>query len=115
MKIHITPHHLSLTDALQQFAARKVSALDGISRDIDAAHIVLRDDSKTNPERRFSASVRLMVRGADVFARGAGHDLYATIEKVVQKLTSGLRTRKSRLHDRHRFRAVHRAAGLSVA
>ena len=102
MKLHITPHHLTLSEALNGFTARKLSALGGITPDIDAAHVVLRLDPKTNPERRFSASVRLVVRGADVFARGTGQDLYTTIDQVVDKLTNGLRARKSRLHSWHR-------------
>lgn len=97
MKLHIIPHHLTLSEALNSFTTRKISGLGEITRDIDAAHVVLRLDPKTNPEQRFSASVRLVVRGADVFARGMGHDLYPTIDRVVDKLTNRLRARKSRL------------------
>jgi len=106
MKLHIISHHLPLSEALSGFTTRKVSALEQIAPNIDAAHVVLRLDSKTNPERRFSASVRLAVRGDDVFARDTGHDIYATINCVVGKLTNGLRARKSRLHSWRRLRAV---------
>lgn len=104
MKLHIIPHHLTLSEALDGFTTRKISALDGITPDIEAAHVVLRLDPKTNPERRFSASVRLAVRGTDVFARDTGDDLYATVDRVVAKLRNGLRARKSRLHRWHRQR-----------
>ncbi len=103
MKVHIIPHHLVLSEAWSEFAARKISALGEITRDIDAAQVVLRLDLKTNPEQRFSASVRLVVRGADVFARGTGHDLSTTIDRVVDKLTNRLRTRKGRLRGWHRL------------
>lgn len=104
MILHITPHHLTLTAAVNGFTTRKISRLGDISPDIDAAHVVLRLDPKTNPERRFSTSVRLVVRGADVFACGTGRDLYATVDCVVDKLTSGLRARKSRRQSWPRFR-----------
>jgi ribosomal subunit interface protein len=100
---------------LSGFTTRKISALADITRDIDAAHVVLRLDPKTNPERRFSASVRLVVRGADVFARDTGHDLYATIGRVVDKLTNGLRARKGRLHSWHRQRDVSLLRNFAAA
>lgn len=117
MKLHITPHHLTLSGALRGFTARKVSALGRITRDIDAAHVVLRLDRTTRPDRRFSAGVRLVVRGADLFARGKGSDLHATIDRVVDKLTNGLRARKSRLHSRsrHRLRDASPFCSLALA
>lgn len=115
MKLHIIPHHLTLSEALTSFTSRKISGLGEITRDIEAAHVVLRLDPKTNPERRFSASVRLFVRGADVFARSTGHDLYATIDRVVDKLTNGLRARKSRLHSWHRLRDANPLRNFAAA
>lgn len=117
MKLNIIPHHLALSEALSGFTARKISALGEITRDIDAApvDVVLRLDPKTNPERRFSASVRLAVRGADVFARGTEHDLHATIERVVDKLMNGLRARKSRLHSGPRLRDASQLRNFAVA
>lgn len=48
--------------------------------------------------RRFSPSVRLLVRGATVNVRGTRDDLYATIGRVVDKLANGLLSRKRRQH-----------------
>jgi putative sigma-54 modulation protein len=104
MNIHITLHHLTLTPALRDFTTRKIAGLGEMVPDIVAARVVLRLDPKASPERRFSARVRLAVRGMDIFASDNNGDLYAAIDNLVDKLARGLRKRKTRLLPRRQLR-----------
>lgn len=104
MHIHIVTHHLTLTESLHDFTVRKIAGLDRLGHEIVGSQIVLRYDSSVVPEQSFSVRVRLAVRGLDIFASDADGDLYAAIDKVIDKLASGLRQRKSRLKNRHRLR-----------
>jgi putative sigma-54 modulation protein len=102
MQIHVTPHHLTLTPSLRQFAADKIAALGDRIAEVFAAHIVLLHEHGHAPGGRFSARVRLAVRGNDVHAHGTDGDLYAAIDQVVDKLARRLRKRKTRRLARHR-------------
>jgi putative sigma-54 modulation protein len=104
MHIHLITHHLTLTEGLHDFAVRKIAGPERLDHQIVGAHVVLRYDSSVALEQSFSVRVRLAVRGLDVFASDVDGDLYAAIDKVVDKLASGLRQRKSRLQSRHRRR-----------
>lgn len=104
MHIHIITHHLTLTEGLHDFTVRKIAGLDRLVHRIIGAHVVLRYDSSVALDQSFSVRVRLVVRGLDIFASDADGDLYAAVDKVVDKLASGLRQRKSRLQSRHRRR-----------
>ena len=109
MKIHLTPRHLRLTDAIEQQAVEKLGALTGINPRVLAAHVVLGQDPAANPESRFVVSARLSVAGPDLHAEEHSPDLYAAIDAVAGKLARQLRKRKTRLTDHRRARAQRAA------
>lgn len=95
MQIHLSPRHLVLTGAIHSYVAEKVTHLEAITDNIIAAHIVLlHDETKT---KRYVVKVHLAVPGPDIHAQDAETDLYAAIDKVVDKLARQLRKRKTRL------------------
>lgn len=95
MQIHISPRHLVLTGAIHSFVAEKISHLESITDQILAAHVVLiHDENKVKPYR---VKVHLGLPGPDVHAEDAEADLYAAIDKVVDKLARQLRKRKTRI------------------
>ncbi|HJT82566.1 MAG TPA: ribosome-associated translation inhibitor RaiA [Chthoniobacterales bacterium] len=95
LPIHITTHHLQLSDALRRFLDKKLTPVTRFANDALAADIVLRrhNGSKT----RFSASGRLSLPGRDVHSRAIAADLYTAIGRLVLKLGRRLRKRKTRL------------------
>lgn len=95
LPIHITTHHLSLSDALSRFAREKISSIRRFANDALAAEVVLRRDA--GRVTRFSASVRLALPGRDIHGRAVASDLYAAIGKLVAKLARLSRKRKTRL------------------
>jgi len=95
MQIHLSPRHLVLTAAIHSYVAEKVEHLESITGNILAAHVVLlHDETKT---KRHVVKVHLAVPGPDIHAEDAEADLYAAIDKVVDKLAQQLRKRKTRL------------------
>lgn len=109
MKIHLTPRHLRLTDAIEKQAITKLGALTDIHSRVLAAHVMLGQDPAANPESRFVVSARLSVAGPDLHAEEHSANLYAALEAVTSKLARQLRKRKTRLKD-HRRSKAQRAA-----
>ena len=95
LPIHITAHHLRLSDSLRQFAGKKIATLTRFANDTLAAEIVLRRHGGAAP--RFSASARLALPGRDIHGRAIHGNLYVAIGKLVAKLARLARKRKTRL------------------
>jgi putative sigma-54 modulation protein len=95
LPIHITTHHLTLSDALSRFARKKISSIRRFANDALAAEIVLRRHA--GAVTRFSASARLALPGRDIHGRAVAGNLYAAIAKLVTKLARLSRKRKTRL------------------
>ncbi|HEX8371325.1 MAG TPA: ribosome-associated translation inhibitor RaiA [Chthoniobacterales bacterium] len=98
MQIHVSPRHLKLTAAIHGYVAEKVEHLEHLAGEIVAAHVVLmHDETATKP---YSVKVHLAVPGPDIHAEDKENDLYAAIDKVVDKVAGQLRKRKTRLTDK---------------
>lgn len=97
LPIHITPHHLRLSPALEEFARGKLAKVPRFARDVQAADLVLRRHHGTSKGRQFSASARLAVAGRDIHATATHANLYAAIVKLVGLLARRSRKRKTRL------------------
>ena len=95
LPIHITTHHLTLSDALSQFARAKIAPVIRFANDALGAEVVLRRHNGTVP--RFSASARLVLPGKDIHGRAVHHDIYAAIGELFEKLARRCRKRKTRL------------------
>lgn len=93
--IHITNHHLIVSDALLRFAREKISSVCRFANDALAADIVLRRHA--GAKERFSVSARLALPGRDIHGRAVANNPYAAIGKLVTKLGRLSRKRKTRL------------------
>ena len=95
LPIHITTHHLSASNALDQFAREKISSVSRFANDALAADVVLRRHGGV--KERFSASARLALPAHDIHGRAVASNLYAAIGKLVARLARLARKRKTRL------------------
>ena len=95
LPIHITAHHLHLSDSLCRLARKKIAAVTRFANDALAADVVIRRHA--GAKERFSASARLALPGRDVHARAVASGLYAAIGKLVCTLARLSRKRKTRL------------------
>jgi len=95
LPIHITTHHLHLSDPLRLIVRGKLAPVARFANDAIAAEIVLR--RRGGAKTRFSASARVALPGRDVHGHAVHVNLYVAIGRLAEKLGRLLRKRKTRL------------------
>jgi ribosomal subunit interface protein len=94
MKLILSTHNVTLTKAIEDHIVAKLDKLDLIDQRILAARVTLEHDHTRVEEKQFVCSIRLDVRGPDLFARDVEGNLYAAIDKVIKKI-------EQQIHKRH--------------
>ena len=110
MKLIIVPHNVTLTEAIENHIVAKIEKLDHFDQRAIDARVTLEHDHTRAPEKQFSCSVRLTVRGPDLFAEDVESDLYAAIDRVTKKIEQQIRKR----HNKHKARKHKVAAKLKT-
>jgi putative sigma-54 modulation protein len=105
MKLIIIPHNVTLTAAIEKHIVNKIEKLDHLDKRLIDARVILEHDHKRVPEKQFSCSLRLAVRGPDLFAEDREEDLYAAIDLVAKKIEGQIRKRHSKAKARHHTEA----------
>jgi putative sigma-54 modulation protein len=93
MKLIISTHNIKLSDAIEKHILDRIDKLEHFDRWTVDARVILEHDHTRVPEKQFSCSVRMSVRGPDLFAEAADSDLYVAIDKVTTKIELQLRKR----------------------
>jgi putative sigma-54 modulation protein len=103
MKLILIPHSVTLTKAIEDHVVAKLEKLEHLDHRTIDARVILEHDHKRIPERAFSCSMRLSVRGPDLFAEDREEDLYKAIDIVSKKIEQQIRKRhnkaKARQHN----------------
>lgn len=97
MKLILSTHNVTLTKAIEDHVVAKIDKLDHMDQRIVDARVTLEHDHTKVPERQFACSIRLAVRGPDLFARDVENDLYAAIDVVAKKIEQQIRKRHSKV------------------
>ena len=100
MKLILIPHNVTLTKAIEDHVVARIDKLDHLEQRIVAARVTLEHDHSRTPEGQFSCSMRLNVRGPDLYATDVESDLYAAIDLVTKKIEQQIRKR----HSKHKAR-----------
>ncbi len=100
MKLILSTHNLTMTQAIEDHVVEKIEKLARLDRRAIDARITIEHDHTRAPERQFSCSIRLGVRGPDLFAEDHENDLYAAIDLVAKKVEQQIRKR----HNKHKAR-----------
>ena len=114
MKLILSTHNVTLTSAIEEHVLDKLNKLEHLDERALDARVTLEHDHTRTPEKAFSCSVRLTVRGPDLFAADREEDLYKAIDLVVKKIEQQIRKRhnkrKARKHkDAVKLKNVRRA------
>jgi putative sigma-54 modulation protein len=96
MKLILSTHNLTLTKAIEDFVLAKLEKLEHFDRWAIDARVTLEHDHSRVPQKQFSCSLRLGVRGPDLFAEDRESNLYAAIERVVKKIEQQIRKRHNK-------------------
>jgi len=105
MKLIIIPHNVTLTKAIEDHVVAKIEKLDHLDKRAIDARVTLEQDHTRAPAKQFSCSVRLSVRGPDLFAEDREEDLYAAIDLVCKKIAGQIRKRHSKAKAKHHTEA----------
>jgi putative sigma-54 modulation protein len=100
MKLILTTHNVTLTEAIEEHILTRIDKLEHFDRFAINARVTLEHDSTKAPERQFKCSMRLAVPGPDLFAEDQEEDLYAAIDLVTKKIEQQIRKR----HSKHKAR-----------
>ena len=100
MKLILIPHNVTLTDAIEKHVISKIDKLDRLNSRVVHARVTLEHDHMRVPERQFCCSMRLSVRGPDLFAEDRESDLYTAIDLVMKKVEQQIRKRQSKFKAR---------------
>ena len=116
MKLILSTHNVTLTKTLEDRVIKKIEQLEHLDGRATDVRVVLEHDHKRAPEKQFSCSMQLAMRGPDLFAEARESDLYAAIDVVEKKLEQQLRKRhnkvKARKHkDAAKLKQIKRAIG----
>lgn len=96
MKLILSTHNLTLTDAIEQHIQSRLEKIEHLDpRAIDARVTIEHDNTKVT-DRQFKCSMRLTEPGPDLFAEDAETDLYAAIDLVSKKIEQQIRKRQSK-------------------
>src|SRR5580692_7515487 len=96
MKLILSTHNVTLTKAIEEFILAKLEKLEHFDRWAVDARVCLEHDHSRVPQKQFTCSLRLCVRGPDLFAEDRESDLYAAIERTTKKIEQQIRKRHSK-------------------
>lgn len=96
MKLILSTHNVTLTKAIEDHIVAKLDKLDHMDQRIVDARVTMEHDHTRVPEKQFSCSIRIGVRGPDLFAQDRESDLYAAMDIVVKKIEQQIRKRHSK-------------------
>ena len=100
MKLILSTHNLTLTQAIEDHIITRLTKLEHLDPFLIDARVVLEHDKTKAKERQFKCSVRLSVRGPDLFAEDSESDLYMAMDLVTKKIQQQIRKR----HSKHKAR-----------
>ncbi len=96
MKLILMAHNLKVTQAMEDHVLAKIEKLDHLSSRFVDARVSLEHDTSKPSERRFKCSVRLAVRGPDLYAEDFEEEPYAAIDMVMKKIEQQIRKRQNK-------------------
>ena len=96
MKFILSTHNVTLTKAIEDHVLVRIDKLEHLDRWAIDARVVLEHDNTKATDRQFKCSIRLGVRGPDLYAEDCDGDLYAAIDKVTKKIEQQIRKRHNK-------------------
>ena len=97
MQVSISGQHVEVTTALRQYVTRKLESIDRhTGLPLIRGHVVLHVE-----KNRYWAEGTLHTKGAEWHATSKGDDMYAVIDRVVDKLDRQAIKHKEKIVDYH--------------
>lgn len=103
LPIVITGRHQSVTEAMREYALRKVEGLHLDYPKIIEAKVVL-DVETSHGHRHISEIILFCANHIHIEAKSVAHDMYASIDETISRIARRMRKYKTRLLKNHRPR-----------
>lgn len=100
MKFILSTHNISSNPAIEEHVLGKIDKLEHLDGRAVETRVMIEHDKTSVPEKQFRCSVRLAVRGPDLFAEDVEADLFAAIDLVFKKIQQQIR----KLHNKRKAR-----------
>ncbi len=100
LKLILTPHNVTLTKAIEDHILSRIEQLEHLDQRAVDVRVILEHDTTKATEKKFKVSMRMAMRGPDLFAEDAEADLYAAIDLVAKKIEQQIRKRQSKFKAR---------------
>lgn len=97
MQLHFTGKNIDVTTALKSFATEKMKTLEKRFARISSVNIVFHVEHK-----KHIAEGTVHLDGSEIHARAEDDDMYAAIDKLLDKLLGQLTKHKEKIIDSHR-------------
>jgi putative sigma-54 modulation protein len=107
MKFILTTHNVTLTKAIEDHILARIEKLEHFDRWAIDARVGLEHDNTKATDRQYKTSIRLGVRGPDLYAEDYDSDLYIAIDKASKKIEQQIRKRHKKLKNRKHTEAAH--------
>ncbi len=96
MKLILSTHNVTLTKAIEDHILVRLDKLEHLDQRAINTRVTLEHDNTRAPEKQFCCSMRLSVRGPDLFAEDRERDLYSAIDLVTKKIEQQIRKRHNK-------------------
>jgi putative sigma-54 modulation protein len=106
MKLILSTHNVTLTDAIETHIMSRIEQLGHLDPRAINARVVIEHDHKKIAERQFKCSIRVTEPGPDLFAEDSESDLYAAIDIVTKKIEQQIRKRHGKFKARNHTEAA---------
>ncbi|MFN0067823.1 MAG: ribosome hibernation-promoting factor, HPF/YfiA family [Limisphaerales bacterium] len=106
MKFVLSTHNVTLTKAIEDHVLAKIDKLEHLDRRALETRVILEHDKTRSPEKAFKCSMRLAVKGPDLYAEDVEGDLYAAIDLVTKKIGQQIRKRHNKVKARKHTEAA---------
>lgn len=106
MKLILSTHNVTLTKAIEDHILARIDKLEHFDRWTIDARVTIEHDDTRDPAKAFGCSMRIGVRGPDLFAEDHEADLYAAVDAVAKKIEQQIRKR----HSKHKAKKHTEAA-----
>ena len=95
MKIHIAPRHLEVTEDIRDYIERRARKIESIfNRIVDLQAVIELE------KNRYLTEITLATRKATFHAQAETHDVFSSLDSVLDKIEAQIRRYKERISDR---------------
>lgn len=96
MKLILSTHNVTLTKAIEDHILARLDKLEHFDRWTVDARVTIEHDDTRDPNKAFGCSMRIGMRGPDLFAEDHEADLYSAVDAVTKKIEQQIRKRHNK-------------------